>query len=156
MRKERGGKMEVLYWLIAIAILLAIEIMTLGLTTIWFAAGGLVAFFTALAGGSIYLQFILFLIVSFVLILFTRPVAVKYFNKERIKTNVDAIVGREARVTQEINNFAETGSAMIGGQEWTARQEKQQSPEDTIAVGSLVTVVAVSGVKVVVRPKETV
>ena len=65
-------------WLAVLAVLLVIEIATLGLTTIWFAGGALIAFLVSLAGGPLWLQITLFLIVSVVLLLFTRPLALKY------------------------------------------------------------------------------
>lgn len=145
--------MQTLYWLIAVAILLLIEILTLGLTTIWFAGGAFIAFFIALAGGSLYLQLIIFILVSFVLLLFTRPIALKYFNNNRTKTNLDALPGREGKVLEEINNFKGTGRIDINGQEWTARKENQNTEEDTIPAGEIVIVTGISGVKVIVKQK---
>ena len=81
-------------WLAVLAVLLVIEIATLGLTTIWFAGGALIAFLVSLAGGPLWLQITLFLIVSVVLLLFTRPLALKYMNKGVEKTNVDSIPGK--------------------------------------------------------------
>ena len=78
-------------WLVVLAILLVIEFLTLGLTTVWFAGGALVAFLVSLAGGPLWLQLLLFIAVSVVLLLFTRPLAVKYLNKDVQKTNVDSI-----------------------------------------------------------------
>lgn len=146
--------MEALYWLIAIAVMLLIEIMTLGLTTIWFAGGALIAFFIALFHGSFYLQLFVFVIVSFVLLLFTRPIALRYFNKSRTKTNIDALIGMEARVLEEINNFKGTGKVDLNGQEWTARQEKQSTEEAGICKGKAVIITGVSGVKLLVKLKE--
>ena len=83
-------------WLAVLAVLLVIEIATLGLTTIWFAGGALIAFLVSLAGGPLWLQITLFLIVSVVLLLFTRPLALKYMNKGVEKTNVDSIPGKAA------------------------------------------------------------
>lgn len=145
--------MQVLYWLIAVAILLLIEILTLGLTTIWFAGGALIAFFIALAGGSLYLQLIIFILVSFVLLLFTRPIALRYFNNNRAKTNLDALLGREGRVLEEINNAKGTGTIDINGQEWTARNDHQSTEEDTISAGEAVVITGISGVKVMVTRK---
>ncbi len=146
--------MAALYWLIAIAVLLLIEILTLGLTTIWFAGGALTAFLIALAQGSFYLQMAAFIVVSFVLLLFTRPVALRYFNNARTKTNVDAVIGAEGRVLEEINNFKQTGRVDVNGQEWTARQAVQGSPEESIPAGALVIVDQVSGVKLLVKQKK--
>lgn len=145
--------MEALYWLIAIAVLLLVEIMTLGLTTIWFAGGALIAFFIALAQGSLYLQLWAFIIISFILLLFTRPVALKYFNRSREKTNLDALIGREGIVLEEIDNLKGTGKVNLNGQEWTARQEVEKIENASIAIGTTVIVTSVSGVKILVKPK---
>ena len=80
-------------WLIALVLLLLIELLTMGLTTIWFAGGALVAIFLALAGMPFFVQMIAFLVVSLVLLFCTRPLAMNYFNRERVKTNVDDLVG---------------------------------------------------------------
>lgn len=81
-------------WLVILAVLVVIEIITLGLTTIWFAGGALVALVVSLLGGPVWLQILLFLIVSVVLLIFTRPLAVRYMNKNQQKTNVDSIPGK--------------------------------------------------------------
>ena len=78
-------------WLVILAVLVVIEIITLGLTTIWFAGGALVALVVSLLGGPVWLQILLFLGVSVVLLIFTRPLAVRYMNKNQQKTNVDSI-----------------------------------------------------------------
>ena len=79
---------EIIFWLILLIICIAVEVPTLGLTTIWFAGGALAAIFMAVIGAPIWLQAIVFIVVSLVLLFFTRPIAVKYFNKDRVKTNV--------------------------------------------------------------------
>ena len=78
-------------WLILLAILLVIEIITLGLTTIWFAGGAFVAFLIALLKGPVWLQILAFLVVSILLLIFTRPVAMRYMNKNVKKTNQHAL-----------------------------------------------------------------
>ena len=75
--------MQTVYWLILFVILLIIEILTMGLTTIWFAGGALVAFVSGVIGFGLPVQVVAFLIVSVILLVLTRPLAVKYFNKER-------------------------------------------------------------------------
>ena len=82
-------------WLILLGILLIIEIITLGLTTIWFAGGALIAFLVAILGGAVWLQVVVFLAVSILLLLFTRPIAMKYMNKNVQKTNVDSLKGEK-------------------------------------------------------------
>lgn len=140
-------------WLIVLVVLIAAEIATMGLTTIWFAAGALVAAIISLMGGNMWWQTGVGLVVSLVLLFFTRPVAVKYFNKERVRTNVESLIGRQAIVISEVNNLQGTGQVNVGGQEWSAR-----SSSDSVIypVGSVLNVVAISGVKLIVEERKEV
>lgn len=136
-------------WLVILAVLLVIEIATLGLTTIWFAAGALVAFLMSLAQLNVYFEIVVFLVVSILMLLFTRPIAVKYFNSKRIKTNYESVIGSVAKVTQTINNYNATGVVVVAGVEWMAR-----AADDSYIInsGSRVIVKEVSGVKLIVEP----
>lgn len=134
-------------WLVVLAILLVIEFLTLGLTTVWFAGGALVAFLVSLAGGPLWSQLLLFIAVSVVLLLFTRPLAVKYLNKDVQKTNVDSIPGQKGIVTATIDNLKAEGQVTIQGMEWTARAKNG----NTIEKGKVVRVTAVEGVKLIVE-----
>ena len=140
-------QMEII-WLALTAALLIIEIVTLGLTTIWFAAGALFAFFAALLGMNQGIQIGVFVVVSVVLLFFTRPLAVKYLNTKTIKTNTEALVGKTARVIVDINNLKSQGQVVINGLEWTAR-----SSDDTVVfkIGDAVTIVGIEGVKLIVE-----
>ena len=138
-------------WLVLFVILLVIELMTLGLTTIWFCVGAFIAMIAAVLKVNFIVQIILFTVISAVLMLALRPWAVKYINKRTVKTNVDSLIGKTARVTVSIDNSMETGSAMLNGLEWTARSENDKTK---IPEGSMVEVISVSGVKLIVRPKE--
>ena len=140
-------QMEII-WLALTAVLLIIEIVTLGLTTIWFAAGALFAFFAALLGMNQGIQIGVFVVVSVVLLFFTRPLAVKYLNTKTIKTNTEALVGKTARVIVDINNLKSKGQVVINGLEWTAR-----SSDDTVVfkIGDAVTIVGIEGVKLIVE-----
>jgi len=142
--------MEPIVWLIILIALIIIEIITLGLSTIWFAGGALVAFIAAIAGAGTWLQIILFLVVSIVLLLFTRPVAVKYLNKNRVSTNVDSLIGKQAVVLENIRNLQGTGKVFLNGIEWTARTAMD---EDEIDKDSIVNIVRVDGVKLIVERK---
>lgn len=139
---------EIIFWLILLIICIGVEVATMGLTTIWFAGGALVAIFMAVIGAPIWLQATVFIVVSLVLLFFTRPIAVKYFNKDRVKTNVESLVGRQAIVISEIDNLQGIGQVTVGGQEWSARSAEEQVK---IAVGAVVAVVAINGVKLIVR-----
>lgn len=137
-------------WLIILAILLLIEIITLGLTTIWFAGGTLVAFIVSLFYDNLLLEIILFLVISLLLLYFTRPYVIKYFNPKRIKTNYEGLVGKQALVTTTIDNIHAQGQVIVDGQEWSARS----SDGSTIEVGVRVIVQDISGVKLIVKEEE--
>ena len=141
------------FWLIVLVVLIATEIATMGLTTIWFAAGALVAAIISLLGGNVWWQVGIGLVVSLLLLFFTRPIAVKYFNRERVRTNVESLVGRQAIVISEVINLQGTGQVNISGQEWSARAS---SDSVTYPVGSVVNVVAISGVKLIVEERKEV
>ncbi len=137
-------------WLVVFVACIAIEIITMGLTTIWFAGGALVAAIGAALGAPIWLQAVFFGAVSLVLLYFTRPVAVKYFNKDRVKTNAESLVGKQAVVISEINNLQGIGQVSVNGQEWSARTVEEGI---TLTEGSVVIVRAISGVKLMVEEK---
>ena len=137
-------------WLVVFVACIAIEIITMGLTTIWFAGGALVAAIGAALGAPIWLQAVFFGAVSLVLLYFTRPVAVKYFNKDRVKTNAESLVGRQAIVISEIDNLQGIGQVSVNGQEWSARTVEEGV---TLETGSVVIVRAISGVKLMVEEK---
>ena len=141
--------MNAIYWLILFIVLLVIEIITLGLTTIWFAGGALIAFVLAMLDVSPVLQWAVFCVVSLILLFATRPWAVRYFNNQKKeKTNVDSLIGKTAVVTSEIRNLEGKGEVFVNGLTWTARAE-----EDSLIIqeDTHVTVAAVQGVKLIVR-----
>lgn len=143
--------MESIYWLIALAIFIVIEIITLGLTTIWFAGGALVAFIASIFGVDLLVQVIIFAAVSVILLYFTRPIAVKYVNNKTVKTNYESLIGQEARVLTTIDNFHSEGSADLNGQEWSARAKNDK---EIIEPNTKVTVVDIVGVKLIVEVKK--
>lgn len=138
-------------WLIAFVIFLIAEIATVSLTSIWFAAGALVAFIVSFFCDTLWVQILVFLIVSLVMVVFTRPFADKFLNKDREKTNVDAIVGKKGIVTEAIDNLKATGEVSLSGQIWMARTE-----EDSVKIpeGAKVIVKEIRGVKLIVEEKE--
>lgn len=142
----------VVIWLIILVVLVVIEIFTLGLTTIWFAGGALVAIVVAALGGPVWLQVLAAIIVSAVLLFFTRPVAVKYFNRDRERTNAESLVGRQAIVISEINNLQGIGQVTINGMEWTARTI---ADGQVIKPGEVVIIRGINGVKLLVEREES-
>ena len=135
-------------WLIVLIVTLVIEAMTMGLTTIWFSGGALAAMIVELLKGGISIQVIVFLVISLILLFYTRPIAVKHFNKKREKTNLDSVIGKTAVVTIPIHNLKETGQVMLDGKEWTARSNDSSKQFDKDA---LVKVVSINGVKLMVE-----
>ncbi|MBQ7795644.1 MAG: NfeD family protein [Lachnospiraceae bacterium] len=140
--------MAMIGWLVAIVLFVIIEINTMALTTIWFAGGSLAAFLAAGFGASVKVQLVMFLIVSCILLIFTRPFATKFINKGTVKTNVAGLIGKKARVTAEINNELSQGAAVVNGQEWTARAEDEKQ---VIPVGESVLIKDIRGVKLIVE-----
>lgn len=138
-------------WLILLIVCIVVELATMGLTTIWFAGGALIAAIASAFHAPLVLQVALFLVISIVLLFFTRPIAVKYFNKDRVRTNVESLIGRQAIVVSEINNLEGVGQVTVGGQEWSARS---RDDEKEIPVGTVVIVCAINGVKLIVEPKQ--
>ncbi len=136
-------------WLALFVVLIVFEAVTTGLFTIWFAGGALIALLVSLFLDMWVVQMVVFLIVSFLLLYFMRPVAMRKFNAKRLKTNVEDIAGREAKVTEFIDNLNASGTAILNGLEWSAR-----SVEDsvTIPAGERVLVREVRGVKLIVEP----
>ena len=141
--------LELWVWLGALLLFVVIELFTVGLTTIWFAGGSLVATIMALLHAPLWSQIVAFLIVSIVLLVFTRPILVKKLKLGTAKTNIDSLIGQRAQVIVTIDNKKEVGYAVLNGQEWTARS----SDDDVvIAEDEYVEVVAISGVKLIVKP----
>lgn len=141
-------ELSVIAWLVALVGFLIVEAVSVTLVCIWFAGGSLVAMLVAALHAPLWLQIILFLLVSIVLLIYTRPIAMKYFNKNREKTNVSGIIGKQAIVTKTIDNLHGEGQVTVAGQEWTARNavDNQVIPE-----GTIVMVEEIKGVKLMVR-----
>lgn len=140
--------MEPMIWLGILAVLLLIEAITAGLTTIWFAGGALVAAVAAYCGAGVFLQFVLFFAVSLVLLVFTRPVAVRYMNRNVEKTNAESLLGKKAVVIEKIDNLAQTGHVRIRDIEWMAR-----TSDDSVKIpeNAVVEIEEIHGVKLIVK-----
>lgn len=140
--------MDSIIWLIVLVVLLFAEILTMGLTTIWFAGGALIAFISTYLGAGVWVQLILFIVVSLILLFFTRPVAVKYFNRKRVKTNYEGLIGKVVKVTERVDNFNQTGAAVVNGQTWTVRTKEEGI---RIEPGTRVRITDIVGVKLIVQ-----
>lgn len=142
--------MDMIFWLLVVAVMLVIEIFTMGLTTIWFSLGALGATLAAALHAPIWLQSVLFVVVSILIMILVRPFAMKVVNKERAKTNIDELIGKKVLVVEEIDNRRGQGKVRCGGVEWTARSvdDTVLEKEETVVIES------VSGVKLMVMREE--
>lgn len=148
MKGASNEMVPMLVWL-GLLILFAVgEAVSVGLTSIWFAAGALAALVCALLNGPLWLQITLFIIVSILCLLAVRPLAKRYLNGKVQPTNVDRILGEEAQVTEDIDNIQGRGAVTIGGITWSARSQNGEA----IPTGALVKVLRIEGVKVFVEP----
>ena len=143
--------METIFWLILFVVLLIIEIFTMGLTTIWFAGGALVAFIMAFIGFELPVQIIVFLLVSILLLVLTRPIAIKFFNQERQKTNAESLIGQKAVVLDTIDTIHGTGRVEVNGMEWSAKVDEDAH---IIEAGEIVVIEGIQGVKLIVKKEE--
>lgn len=142
------GEYMVWVWLALLVLFIITEIVTVQLTTVWFAGGALISMLLAAFGiKSIAVQVIVFLAVSIILLIATRPLVKKHINKKSQPTNADRCIGSQAIVTEEINNLLGKGSAKVNGVEWTARSLSGE----IIETGSTVTVERIDGVKLIVK-----
>ena len=143
--------MSFMNWLVIMILFLVIEAVTVNLVTVWFAGGALAAALASYFHASVISQLVLFVGVSIILLMITRPLAAKFMKSSRTKTNVDSLLGKSAIVTEEINNLEQTGKVKINDVDWLARTA---SDEDSIPEGTVVEIKEVRGVKLIVAPSK--
>lgn len=136
------------FWLIAMIVFIVLELATMGITTIWFALGALVALAVAAVSGPVWLQILVFVAVSLITMFCFRKVAIGFFNQNREKTNVEGLIGKKGIVTEDISNLHAVGQVTVAGLEWTAR-----STDDNVTFqkGEVVVIRKISGVKLIVE-----
>lgn len=138
----------ILLWLIGGAVLVFLEVITLQLVSVWFAVGAFAAALMDALHFSLSVQIYVFIGVSFVLLLVVKLLAKRFLKSMDVKTNVDSLIGKSAIVTKTIDNRRGFGLLKVNGQEWTAASE-----DDMVVIpeGSEVTILRVSGVKLIVK-----
>ncbi len=141
----------VILWLIAVIVFLGVELATVTLTSIWFAAGALAAMLVAMFNGNLIVQILAFIIVAFGLLYATKPWSKKFIDSKKQTTNADRAIGEKVRVIERVSNLDRTGRAIVHGQEWTVRTEDDNM---IIEQGELVQVLRISGVKLIVERVE--
>ena len=137
-------------WLAILIAMLVVEANTITLVSLWFAFGALAALIASLLGAEIWLQAVLFLGVSAVLLACLRPLVRKHLTPRITRTNVDSVVGTQGSVTSDIDNVSAAGQVKLGAMYWTARS----TSGEPIPEGTLVRVDRIEGVKVFVSPAE--
>jgi len=149
----KGGatNMETTVWIAAIVIFGVAEAMTAGLVSIWFVIGSVAGLITAVCGGKIWLQVVVFFVVSIAALIATRPLVARMSKKDNVATNADRVLGDLARVTEDIDNTVPTGAVYIDGKTWSARS----ADGTVIKAGRMVRVVRMEGVRLFVAPEET-
>jgi len=140
---------DITFWIVIAAVMAFLEFTTVALVSVWFVAGALVALASALLGAPFWLQAIIFVLVSGILLLLLRPFLRRVLPPVKTRTNVDALIGKNAVVTETIDNLQATGHVKLDGVDWTARSAN----EAPIAAGTVVTVERVEGVKLLVVPE---
>ena len=145
------GMMQMsVFWLIAMVVLLVIEAVVPGLISIWFALGALAALISALFHAPIWLQIVWFVAVSVIALILTRPLVRKYVNGRITPTNADMVIGKDAVVTEAIDNLHSRGSVLLDGKTWTARMDRE---DETAKTGETVRVLRIEGVKLIVEKR---
>lgn len=142
--------MNYIGWLIVFVVFAALELVSLGMTCIWFAIGALAACVASLFTSNWIIQALIFIVVTVLVLILLRPIAIKHINGKAEKTNVESMEGKVGKVISDIDNINAKGMVKIDGMEWTARSQQN----DVIEEGTLVKVVAVEGVKVIVKEVE--
>lgn len=137
-------------WIGLIVIFVIVEAATVQLVTIWFAIGSVAGLIAYAAGLEIWIQFLIFAVVSAVALAVTRPFVKKFTKGRKQPTNADRYIGQEATVTEKISNELSTGAVRIGGLVWTARTVDNSEVEE----GERVTVEAIEGAKLLVKRRD--
>ncbi|MGN0526027.1 MAG: NfeD family protein [Acutalibacteraceae bacterium] len=137
-------------WVGLLALFIVIEACTAQLVTIWFAVGAFFALITGLASDSILAQVTVFVAVSLVVLIFTRPIVKKTIESKKQPTNADMFIGETGVVTEEVNNLLAKGQCKVKGSVWSAKGET----DSVIPEGTQIVVIKIEGVKLIVRPAD--
>ena len=145
----KGGNADMipLIWVGVMVIFGVLEAVTVGLTSIWFVVGGVGGLVASMLGGPIWLQLVVFFVVSVGCMVAARPLVVKYINQNTVATNADRVLGAAARVTEAIDNTVPVGAVYVDGKTWSARSETGEP----IAAGAMVRVTRMEGVRLFVE-----
>lgn len=136
-----------IFWVVLLIVLIVVEAVTAQMVTIWFAAGALSAIVAERLGAQMWLQWVVFIAVSAIALVLTRPLAKKLTKTNAQPTNADRCIGKTAVVTETVNNIEAKGQVSVDGTIWTARS----SDGSVIEKSEKVTVEKIDGVKLIVK-----
>lgn len=141
-------------WIVVAALLLAVEVFTTAFFAVFIAAGLLAGAIVDLLGGDLWLQLVVIIVVSVIGVLVARPPLVRLMQRNRptiVLKGVQGIVGQSAMTVDIVGDEHHPGHALLGGERWLAiTEEPAPLPPD-----QEVTVAAVRGTTLVVRPAQT-
>ena len=138
---------EPVIWLIVLVVTLAVEALTAGLVTIWFSAGAVAALISSYLGISFVYQIIIFIAVSALALVVTRPLVKSKIVKKAVKTNADLVIGEKALVIEAIEPIEGKGQVKVGGKIWSAKSTSSEKIEKD----ELVTIERIEGVHLIVK-----
>ena len=137
-------------WLAATVVFAAVEAVSVGITSIWFALGAVAGLIVAALGGALWLQILLIIVVTAATLIFTRPLAKKFINSRRVATNADRVFTISGVVKEDIDNLNASGVVSVDGKDWSARSLNGE----LIKAGTVVRTKKIDGVKLIVVPAE--
>ena len=140
--------MTLIWMAIALAFAIA-EGYTLGLTFIWFSGGALLAMLVSFLNIGLPFEIAAFIIGSGLMLLYTRPAAVKLFKIGGTKTNADSLIGKSGVVIKALDPYS-MGQVNVKGQIWSAKPLN----DETIEEKTIIEVVSIDGVKLIVIRKD--
>lgn len=143
------GTTMVFVWLVIAVVLGIFEAATVALVSIWFAIGAVAAMVPAYFNAPFWVQILVFILVSALCFVFTRPFFKKIIKVNKQPTNVDRLVGQEGVATDDIENIECRGKVFISGLTWSARSETGE----LIPQGAVVTVKKIEGATLIVERK---
>ncbi len=135
-------------WLIAAGIFFVIEVATVGFLIFWLGISALITCLLSLFISNVFAQMTIFVVLSALLLLLTRPFVEKFVIKkdETIVTNAYSIIGKEAIVTKSFDKTSGIGQIKVGSEKWTAKSENNE----TFNEGDKVIIDTIDGVKAIV------
>ena len=137
-------------WVGAMIVFGILEVATVNMVSLWFIGGAAAALVAQLLGGALWVQILVFFVVSVILLACLRPFVRKYVTPRKTATNADMALGRQAYLTETVDNLRGTGALKLDGKEWSVRSAKG----DILPEGQLVTIVKLEGVKLYVEPAQ--